>query len=141
MWKVSVSSILTVFHDGQFWVGVIERSESGRLGVSKILFGAEPSNEEILCLVMEKWQDLDFSEPIGDSELSKKAPNPKRRMREASKAVRRCGVSTKAQQALSKERENRKAKAKSDNAECRQLLKDQRFEYKTAKRKRKKKGK
>ena len=141
MRKVSVSSTLTVFHDGQFWMGVVERNESGRLAVSKTLFGAEPSNEEILRFVVEKWQDLDFSEPIADSELSKEAVNPKRRMREASKVVRRCGVSTKAQQALSQERENRKAKAKSGNAERRQLLKDQRFEQKKAKRKQKKRGK
>lgn len=141
MRKVSVSSTLTVFHDGQFWVGIIERNENGQLAVSKNLFGTEPSNEEILRFVVEKWQDLDFSEPIADSELPKKSVNPKRRMREASKAVKRCGVSTKAQQALSQERENRKAKAKSDNAERRQLLKDQRFEQKKAKRKQKKKGK
>lgn len=141
MRKVSVSSTLTVFHDGQFWVGVVERNESGRLAVSKTLFGAEPSNEEILRFVVEKWQDLDFSEPIADSELSEKAANPKRRMREASKAVRRCGVSTKAQQALSQERESRKAKAKSGNAGRRQLLKDQRFEQKKAKRRQKKRGK
>lgn len=140
MRKVSVSSTLTVFHDGQFWMGVVERNESGRLAVSKTLFGAEPSNEEILRFVVEKWQDLDFSEPIADSELPKEAVNPKRRMREASKAVRRCGVSTKAQQALSQERESRKAKAKSGNAERRQLLKEQRFEQKKAKRKQKKRG-
>lgn len=140
MRKVSVSSTLTVFHDGQFWVGVIERNENGRLAVSKTMFGAEPSNEEILLFVVEKWQDLDFSEPIADSELPKEAVNPKRCMREASKAVRRCGVSTKARQALSEERESRKAKAKSDNAERRQLLKDQRFEQKKAKRKQKKRG-
>ncbi|MCI8451516.1 MAG: YjdF family protein [Eggerthellaceae bacterium] len=141
MRKVSVSSTLTVFHDGQFWMGVVERNESGRLAVSKTLFGAEPSNEEILRFVVEKWQDLDFSEPIADSELPKEAVNPKRRMREASRAVRRCGVSTKAQQVLSQERESRKAKAKSDNAERRQLLKEQRFEQKKAKRKQKKRGK
>ena len=139
MRKVSASSALTVFHDGQFWVGVIERSENGRLAVSRTLFGAEPSNEEILRFVVEKWQDLDFFEPIADSELPKEAVNPKRRMREASKAARRCGVSTKAQQALSQERESRKAEAKSDNAERRQLLRDQRFEQKRAKRKQKKK--
>ena len=141
MRKVSVSSTLTVFHDDQFWMGVVERNESGRLAVSKTLFGAEPSNEEILRFVVEKWQDLDFSEPIADSELPKEAVNPKRRMREASRAVRRCGVSTKAQQVLSQERESRKAKAKSDNAERRQLLKEQRFEQKKAKRKQKKRGK
>ena len=140
MRKVSVSSTLTVFHDGQFWVGVIERNESGRFAVSKILFGAEPPNEEILRFVVEHWQDLDFSEPIIDSELPKRAVNPKRRMREAAKAIRQRGVSTKAQQALSRERESRKTKAKRSKAGRRRLLKDQRFEQKKAKQKRKRKG-
>lgn len=83
MRKVSVSSTLTVFPDGQFWVGLVERNENEQLAVSKNPFGAEPSNEEVHRFVVEKWQDLDFSEPIADSELPKEAVNPKRRMREA----------------------------------------------------------
>lgn len=140
MRKVSVSSTLTVFHDGQFWVGVIERTENGKLAASKILFGTEPSNEEILNFVVKHWQDLDFSEPIVDSELPKRAVNPKRRKRETAKAIRQRGVSTKAWQALSKERESRKAKARSSNAERHRLLKDRKFEQKVAKQKRKRKG-
>ena len=54
MRKVSVSSTLTVFHDDQFWVGVVERNENGRLAVSKNPFGAEPSNEKVHRFVVEK---------------------------------------------------------------------------------------
>ena len=35
--RISVSSILTVFHDGQFWVGLAERVEDGRYGVARIV--------------------------------------------------------------------------------------------------------
>ena len=46
--QISVSSTLTVYHDGQFWVGLAEHVEGGRYGAARIVFGAEPSDEEIL---------------------------------------------------------------------------------------------
>ena len=52
--QISVSSTLTVYHDGQFWVGLAEHVEGGRYGVARIVFGAEPSNEEILRFVVNK---------------------------------------------------------------------------------------
>lgn len=42
--QISVSSTLTVYHDGQFWVGLAEHVEVGRYGVARIVFGAEPSD-------------------------------------------------------------------------------------------------
>jgi len=76
--QISVSSTLTVYHDGQFWVGLAEHVEDGRYGVARIAFGTEPSDEEILQLVVGKWEKLAF---FGDdpTEASKPAKNPKRR--------------------------------------------------------------
>ncbi|MFR7736656.1 MAG: YjdF family protein [Eggerthella lenta] len=92
--QISVSSTLTVYHDGQFWVGLAEHVEDGRYGVARIVFGAEPSDEEILRFVTSKWAKLAF---FGDdpSEASEPAKNPKRRAREAAKALKRPAVSTK----------------------------------------------
>lgn len=92
--QISVSSTLTVYHDGQFWVGLAEHVEGGRYGVARIVFGAEPSDEEILRFVVNKWTKLAF---FGDeaTETSKPAKNPKRRAREAAKALKRPAVSTK----------------------------------------------
>ena len=42
--QISVSSTLTVYHDGQFWVGLAEHVEDGRYGAARIVFGAEPSD-------------------------------------------------------------------------------------------------
>ena len=83
--QISVSSTLTVYHDGQFWVGLAEHVEGGRYGVTRIVFGAEPSDEEILRFVTSEWEKLSF---FGDkaTETSKPAKNPKRRAREAAKA-------------------------------------------------------
>lgn len=58
--QISVSSALTVFYDGQFWVGLAERVGDGRYGAARIVFGAEPSDEEILQFVRSKWAKLAF---------------------------------------------------------------------------------
>ena len=73
--QISVSSTLTVYHDGQFWVGLAEHVEGGRYGVARIVFGAEPSDEEILRFVTSEWEKLSF---FGDkaTETSKPAKNP-----------------------------------------------------------------
>ena len=58
--QISVSSTLTVFHDGQFWVGLAEHVEGGRYGAARIVFGAAPSDEEILRFVSSEWARLAF---------------------------------------------------------------------------------
>ena len=91
--QISVSSTLTVYHNGQFWVGLAEHVEGGKYGVARIVFGAEPSDEEILRFVTSEWEKLSF---FGDkaTETSKPAKNPKRRAREAAKALRQLAMST-----------------------------------------------
>ena len=123
--QISVSSTLTVYHDGQFWVGLAEHVEGGRYGVARIVFGAEPSDEGILRFVTSEWEKFSF---FGDKaiETSKPAKNPKRRAREASKALKRPAMGTKAQQALAAQweamkRESAQARSRhrADEAEAR----------------------
>ena len=47
--QISASSTLTVYHDGQFWVGLAEHVEGGMCGSARIVFGAEPSDPAIRC--------------------------------------------------------------------------------------------
>ena len=56
MREIRVSSPLTVYHDGQFWVGMFERIEEGRLSACRVVFGAEPSAKEFRQLVCERAQ-------------------------------------------------------------------------------------
>ena len=137
--QISVSSTLTVFHDGQFWVGIVERIEDGRLGVARIVFGAEPSDEEVLRFVVEKWHTLTFggSQVPDERRLSK---NPKRRQREASKALKRPPAGTKAQIALAEQREASKRAAAGIRKQRREAEKRARFEQRAEKRKEKKRG-
>ena len=95
MRKREVSSTLTVYHDGPF-LWRVEHVESGMLSVARVVFGAEPSNEEIYTWVLERWTSLHLStatEPV-ESHQNRLPGNPKRRAREAAKALHMRGAST-----------------------------------------------
>ena len=140
MREIRVSSTLTVYHDGQFWVGMFERVEEGRLSACRVIFGAEPSAEEVQQLVCEQWTGLRFTESIEHDEAPRIASNPKRRQREAARELERRGPSTKAQQALSEAREAMAQVRKADSRERREQEQRERFEKRQEKRKRKRRG-
>ena len=137
--QISVSSTLTVYHDGQFWVGLAEYVEDGRYGAARIVFGAEPSDGEILQFVIGKWEKLAF---FGDdpTEAGRPAKNPKRRAREAAKALRQPTMSTKAQQALANQHEAMKRESARARSQRRAKEAEARFEQRKLKRKRKHHG-
>ena len=137
--QISVSPALTVYHDGQFWVGLAEHVEDGRYGVARIVFGAEPSNEEILQFVAGRWEKLSFfgGKP---AEASKPAKNPKRRAREAAKALKQPAMGTKAQQALAAQREAMKRASAHARSRRRAEEADARYERRQQKRKQKHRG-
>ena len=137
--QISVSSALTVYHDGQFWVGLAEHVEDGRYGVARIVFGVEPSDEEILRFVASEWEKLSFFG--GDSaKASEPARNPKRRAREAAKALRQPAMGTKAQQALANQRETMKRESAQARSQRRADEAEARFEQRKLKRKQKHRG-
>ena len=141
MREIRVSSALTVYYDGQFWVGTFERVEDGKLSACHIVFGAEPSGEEIQELICKRWNRLRFTEPVRGAEPPKIVANPKRRQREAARELKQKGLSTKAQQALAEEREAMAQERKTDARERREQIKQQRFEQRQEKRKQKHRGK
>ena len=137
--QISVSSALTVYHDGQFWVGLAEHVEGGRYGAARIVFGAEPSDEEILRFVTSEWEKLSFFGG-GPAEARKPAKNPKRRAREASKALKQPAMGTKAQQALANQREAMKRESAHARRQRHADEAEARFEQRKLKRKQKHRG-
>ncbi len=137
--QISVSSTLTVYHDGQFWVGLAEHVEDGRYGVARIVFGAEPSDEEILKFVVGKWEKFSFFDGK-PAEARKPIKNPKRRAREAAKTLKQPAMSTKAQQALAARREALKQESAHARSRRRAEEADARYEQRKLKRKQKHRG-
>ena len=100
-----VTARLTVFFEDSFWVGVYERQDGPRYEVSKITFGAEPKDYDVYRYLLDHWKELRFSPALPAQMLRETRQNPKRLQREAGKAAQTAGVSTKAQQALARQRE------------------------------------
>ena len=141
--QVTTSSRLTVFHDGQFWVGVCECTDQGRYGACRVVFGAvEPTDAEVLAFVRDRWDALPFSMRAegGEVEAPPSHANPKRRQREARRQVERAGIGTKAQQALSAAYEERKTERKAAAREARDAEVERAFALKQQKRKEKHRG-
>lgn len=136
----NVSTTLTVYHDGQFWVGLVEQVEGDQLSVARIVFGEEPPDQKILDLVSSRrWDELPLSASV-EIERAEIAKNPKRRQREAAKELKKPAGSTKAQAALAAQREEMKTEAASRRSQRRQEEKQARFEQRSEKRKQKKRG-
>lgn len=130
---------LTVFFEGPFWVGVLERISNGKLSVCKITFGAEPKDHDVLELILRHYYALEFS-PAVKAEVKQTPENPKRRQRDARKQVQASGVGTKSQQALQLQREKMKAERKQAGREQREAEKQRQFDLKQQKRKEKHRG-
>lgn len=139
MRKTTVSSTLVVCFDGQFWVGYVERIENGLLSSCRVVFGAEPSNEEVLGFVLREWTRLPFELTVA-CETKELAGNPKRRQRQVAKEMGRRGPSTKAQVALAEQREACVQENNARKKERREEESRQRFELRRQKAKKKRRG-
>jgi len=135
---------LTIYHDGQFWVGIIEVVEDGKLRAFRYVFGAEPKDTEILDFIYYKLLNIinqSVHSGLDVKEKSDKKINPKRLQRQVAKQINKVGVSTKAQEALKQEyEEKKKSKKKRAKQYCKEL-KDQKYLIKKQKAKAKHKGK
>jgi hypothetical protein len=106
---------LTIYFDGQFWIGLIECVDDARLSVPRLrvarhVFGAEPSDIEVLEFVQSQLLEVVARATVA-VEVDRKIKvihNPKRAAREAAKIMRQPIVSTKAQQALQLQHEQNK---------------------------------
>ena len=127
---------LTVYYDGQFWVGVCERSDGDSYSVAKTVFGAEPSDAEVLDFTLRRWHTLSFSVPVESADREKPARiSPKRLARLVRKEAETQGIGTKAQQAMKAEHERLKDVKAAERKQRKELREEERFTLKQAKKK------
>jgi hypothetical protein len=115
---------LTVYFDGQFWVGVFEEDSREGFLVGRHLFGAEPPDIMILELVQRSMPALsaDRRRLSGPDARARERTrgNPKWLAREASAALAARGASTRSQEALKMRQEERKTEARVESREQRE---------------------
>jgi hypothetical protein len=97
-----ITTTLTVFYDGQFWVALVERHEENTVKLARHVFGPEPGSAEIAKWVDEGYAKLHFvtASPKALGKTDKPAINPKRAKREASRALRSTKSISKAHEAM-----------------------------------------
>ena len=134
------TSRLTILFDDPFWIGLYEREDDTEYSVCRIVFGAEPRDQEVYAYLLEHWRTLRFSPPRPGTEHLPPPKSPKRRQREARRMTQAAGIGTKAQQALAAERERAKDKAVSARARDRREEADRHYAEHVAKRKRRRRG-
>ncbi|MCZ0067247.1 YjdF family protein [Bacillus sonorensis] len=135
---------LTIYYDGQFWIGIIEIVQEGNVKAFRHLFGREPKDVEILNFVHHQLLQVisqTEQEGIGIKAEAKKKINPKRLQRQVAKEMKSTGVSTKAQQAIKQGLEAKKAMNKRLNKEQREKEKEQKYRLGKQKAKEKHRGK
>ena len=131
---------LTVYFEAPFWVGLYQREEADGCQVSKVTFGGEPRDQEVLDYFQSHWRELEFSPPVAGGPAPDRAVNPKRARREARKAVQLTGTGTKAQQALQLQREQMNVQRKADSKERREAERERKLALRQEKRREKHKG-
>ncbi|MBI3286206.1 MAG: YjdF family protein [Burkholderiales bacterium] len=111
---------LTVYYDGQFWVGLLEVVNNGTLSAARYVFGAEPHDEELWAFVQNDLiallNSVSTSVAIEHKLFAKR--NAKRLARQATKEMNRPAVSSQAQAALQAQLEaNKKTRVQISRAE------------------------
>lgn len=133
-----ISIGLTVYFEDGFWHGLFEQEYEGTYQVCRVTFGQEPKEDEILRLIQTQFVRLSFS-PEATVKQHVKIKNPKRLQRAVKKQVKQ-NVSSKSQELLQLQHEERKKHSKQQSSLQKQLLKQEKFERKQQKRREKHKG-
>ena len=133
-------NIFTVLFQPPFWVGVAERWEEGGYSAARVVFGAEPTDAQLLQWLDKEWHRLRFSPAAEGKRPFKEHSNPKRALREARAATKVQRISTRAQEALSRQREQDGLSRKVQNRHKRQEEADRKYLLRRQKKREKKRG-
>lgn len=110
---------LTVFYDPPYWVGIFENIEYDKYKAARFVFGAEPTDPQLLDFALKKYPSLQFSRSVPLGQVEHHTVNFKRKMREIRAQMERKPRSTHAQEVLQKEMESRVVERKKDSREDR----------------------
>ncbi|MDI3411328.1 YjdF family protein [Bacillus sonorensis] len=135
---------LTIYYDGQFWIGIIEIVQEGNVKAFRHLFGREPKDVEILNFVHHQLLQVisqTEQEGIGIKAEAKKKINPKRLQRQVAKEMKSTKRVNKGATGNQTRAGSKKAMNKRLNKEQREKEKEQKYRLRKQKAKEKHRGK
>jgi hypothetical protein len=130
---------VSIYLDGPFWVGLIEVVEDGRLHVTRVVFGSEPTDPELYDFLQRHGVALldqaHAAPAVPVSDRQTRRPNPKRAAKLAARAAAQTpSRSTASQEAMRLVIEERKKEATSARKARKAELDDYRQEMAKQKR-------
>lgn len=131
----------TVFFEGPFWVGILESEDECGLVAARHVFGAEPTNAELVRFMLYSYHLMSRTAPISPPTPLADRPvsNPKRAIREARKAMS-SGPSSRSREALSAELEATKSDSRAGRRERSRAEEELRFAQRAEKRRERHRG-
>lgn len=134
-------SQFTVLFQAPFWVGVAERWEAGGYTAAKVTFGPQPSDAQVYEWLLREWHSLRYSPAIlGETPILERRKNPKRAIREARAATEARGISTQAQEAVRRQREQGGVRRQVQDRRARQEAAERKYLLRQQKKREKKRG-
>lgn len=101
------SLTFTVFFKDPFWIGLFEYRENQMVHLKQIVFGSEPSNQQVDAWITNNWYTIRFQKPVETIPVKAVHRNPKRIQREVRRAQESSLPCTKAQLAKKQQQEER----------------------------------
>ncbi len=130
----------TVFFDPPFWVGIVEIIENNQCRAARHVFGAEPTEPDLLNFAMHQYSRLKFSRSAEINTHDRPTVNYKRQMREIRAQMDNPQKSTRAQEIIRQEYELKAAELKRDTRENRLQEVDRKYRLKKEKQAKKHRG-
>ncbi|MCK4870381.1 MAG: YjdF family protein [Gammaproteobacteria bacterium] len=131
---------ITVLFEDPFWVGILERTEEDQYSAAKIVFGVEPTSNELYHRFLQNNYPIKFSDVSKEHRQKKSHGNPKRRKRIVQREMKNRSNVSKAHAAIKAQHELMKIEKVCLRKEA--LEENARYKYnlKQSKRKAKHKG-
>lgn len=136
----TVMAKLTVYFEEPFWVGLYERTENGEMRVCRVVFGAQPKEQEVYAYFLHNFTKLRLSPPVKAQQRQTRCANAKRMQRAVHKALQHRDAGTKARQAVKLQQEQGKAERKSRRHERRETQQMKKFALRQEKKREKHRG-
>ena len=133
-------SSFTVLFQPPFWVGIAQRWDGEGYRAARVTFGAEPTDAQLYAWMEKEWHKLRFSPVQAGESPGTEHKNPKRAQRRVRQAVRDAGAGTKAQEVLSRQREQEGQARQVQRRERRAEEAERKFLLRQQKKREKKRG-
>ena len=130
----------TVLFQAPFWVGIAERWDGEGYQAARVVFGPQPTDAQVYEWLLREWHRLRFSPAVLGKTLPQGRKNPKRALREARAATQDSGASTRAQEALSRQREQEGLLRQSRDRQKRREELERKYRLRQEKKREKKRG-